>query len=612
MTRILTPDQMRTREARAIASGRTTGAALMESAGRAALDAVLAHWPALAAAPGRAVVLCGPGNNGGDGFVMARLLHLARWEVSAWLYGDTARLPEDARANARRWVDLGPLQLIGHPDPQPQALDALERALAGAAGDDRPALVIDALFGIGLRRPLTALAPLLARLAPGSAPDGAGADGAGAGLDGPGWDRQGLGAADWAGADENGAGENGAEAPGRADRPRGWHVVAVDLPSGLCGDSGRCLGRDGLAVRADLCVTFDSAKPGHYLAEGPAHCGALRIVDIGLDARGPAASPAPAPLPRPEARRDTAPDSTPDTPHEAQTGPRLTLATAPAPGLLRKAAGHKFSHGHAVILTGGPGRGGAARLAGRAALRIGAGLVTLACPPAALQENAARLDAIMLRRVEDEAALGALLQDPRITACGLGPGLGLGARQARLLGAALAGRGAGPALPLVLDADALTLLAADRDLFARLHPACVLTPHMGEFARLFPDLHAPLEAAPAQGPAPSKHAAVRAAAARAGCVVLLKGADTVIAAPGGAVTIHAAAYARAAPWLATAGSGDVLAGLITGLLARGHRPEVAARMAAWLHVDCARAVGPGLIAEDLPEALPRVLRRLRV
>ncbi len=249
--------------------------------------------------------------------------------------------------------------------------------------------------------------------------------------------------------------------------------------------------------------------------------------------------------------------------------------------------------------------GGAARMAARGALRIGAGAVTVGCPPSALIENAAQLNAVMLRRVPGADALSEVLTDKRINALCLGPGLGTGAREADLVRAALtAGRG------LVLDADALTLLSQDADLFALLHDKCVLTPHGGEFARLFPDIAEKLDAPALTGPAYSKVDAVRAAAQRAGCTVLFKGPDTVIADPSGRCSVNAAVYDRSAPWLATAGAGDVLAGFITGLMARGFAPMHAAEVGAWLHVECARAFGPGLIAEDLPEALPGVLRDL--
>ncbi|HHX90519.1 MAG TPA: NAD(P)H-hydrate dehydratase, partial [Paracoccus sp.] len=217
--------------------------------------------------------------------------------------------------------------------------------------------------------------------------------------------------------------------------------------------------------------------------------------------------------------------------------------------------------------------------------------------------NAARLDAVMLREVADAGALGHVLADARVNALCLGPGLGLGEREAGLVAGALA---AGRAL--VLDADALTLVAGEKALFGALHEGCVLTPHGGEFARLFPDLAARLDAPAIEGPAFSRVDAARQAAARAGCTVLLKGPDTVIADPTGRCLVNAAAYERAAPWLATAGAGDVLTGFIAGLLARGFAPLDAAASAAWLHVEAARAFGPGLIAEDLPEALPGVLR----
>ena len=244
-------------------------------------------------------------------------------------------------------------------------------------------------------------------------------------------------------------------------------------------------------------------------------------------------------------------------------------------------------------------------MAARGALRIGAGAVTVGCPPAALIENAAQLNAVMLRSLKDADALTTALDDKRINALCLGPGLGTGPREAALVAVALqAGRN------VVLDADALTLLSRDAGLFGQLHEGCVLTPHAGEFARLFPDIAEKLDAPATTGPAYSKVDATRDAAKRAGCVVLFKGPDTVIADPSGRCGVNAAVYDRAAPWLATAGAGDVLAGFITGLLARGFAPMQAAEAAAWLHVECARAFGPGLIAEDLPEALPGVLRAL--
>ncbi|MDN5788943.1 ADP/ATP-dependent (S)-NAD(P)H-hydrate dehydratase, partial [Pseudorhodobacter sp.] len=201
-----------------------------------------------------------------------------------------------------------------------------------------------------------------------------------------------------------------------------------------------------------------------------------------------------------------------------------------------------------------------------------------------------------------------ILEDRRTNALCLGPGMGLGATQVEMVAVALQSRS--EPRPTVLDADALTLLAQDAALFDLLHEECVLTPHAGEFARLFPDIAARLAERAATGPAYSKVDATRDAAKRAGCVVLYKGPDTVIAGPDGRCAINAAVYDRAAPWLATAGAGDVLAGFITGLLARGFAPMQAAETGAWLHVECARSFGPGLIAEDLPEELPKVFRAL--
>lgn len=273
--------------------------------------------------------------------------------------------------------------------------------------------------------------------------------------------------------------------------------------------------------------------------------------------------------------------------------------------LLTKPQGHKYQHGHAWVLTGGLGRTGAARLAARSALRLGAGVVTLGAPGSAMLECACQISALMLRKVEGGEDLAEGLQDRRITALCLGPGLGVERAQA-LLATVLAGP-APFAGALVLDADALTALAP---LTRPLPAGCVLTPHEGEFARLFPDLAARLVEPAQRGRASWRYDATLEAAHRAGCVVLLKGQDSVIAAPDGRLAIHRAEGARAVPWLATAGAGDVLAGILTGLLARGVPPFEATCAGVWLHVEAALGFGPGLIAEDLPEALPGVLHRL--
>jgi len=445
------------------------------------------------------------------------LLAQAGWGVEVLLYGDPARLPADARKNHDRWVAIG-------------TVAALEDASLEGYAEAHPGLVlaIDALFGTGLIRPFDALAPVRAVL-----------------------NRWRVGA--------------------------GPHVVAVDIPSGICADSGRYLGAADLesGITADLTVSFHRRKLGHVLAEGAVAAGRVVVGDIGLE----------------QPVDDTV----------------VRVCDVSSARLSKGVERNKFGHGHALVLAGGVGRGGAARLAARGALRIGAGLVSVGCPPAALIENAAALDAVMLRRVADGAGLKDALGDRRITALCLGPGMGTGPREVGLVQAAL-----GSGRRLVLDADALTILAQEPDLFAMLHEGCVLTPHGGEFARLFPDVAARLAVPATTGPAFSKVDATGAAAAQAGCIVLFKGADTVIAAPDGQCRINAAFGELSAPWLATAGSGDVLAGFVTGLLARGLPPLEAAEVATRLHVECARAFGPGLIAEDLHEALPGVMRALGV
>jgi hydroxyethylthiazole kinase-like uncharacterized protein yjeF len=228
--------------------------------------------------------------------------------------------------------------------------------------------------------------------------------------------------------------------------------------------------------------------------------------------------------------------------------------------------------------------------------------VTVGCPQRAVYEHAAQLNAVMVAGLDGAFGLAEFLEDPRVNAVCVGPGLGLTGTTGELVRHTL-----GSPRATVLDADALMRFERSPEaLFGMLHGACVLTPHHGEFARLFPDLAEGLDDLAA------KAAATKAAAARAGCTVLLKGAETFIAGPDGALARHSATGARAAPWLATAGAGDVLAGLITGLVARGLPGFEAACAAAFLHVDCARAVGPGLIAEDLPEALPGVFAALGV
>ena len=465
------------------------GVALMENAGRAIAETVRARHQ-----PCPVVVLCGPGNNGGDGFVAARHLAAAGWSVRLALLGARDRLSGDAAHHAGLW------------DGAVEALD--ESAVPGLLGG--AGLVIDALFGAGLSRPL----------------------------------------------------EGAARAAVEAVNADGLPVAAVDVPSGVSGDSGALVGE--VAVRAALTVTFSRKKPGHLLLPGRLLCGEVVVADIGI----------------PETVL------TGIAPQTFENGPALWSARYP----WRRPDSHKYHFGHALIL-GGAVVTGAGRLAARAALRVGAGLVTVACTRETLPIYALSAPSVITAPVETEADYQALLADRRKNAVLLGPGNGVGP-QTR--GRALAALGAGKAV--VLDADALTSFEArPSDLFEAIEGDCVLTPHEGEFGRLFADRDG------------DKLARARAAAALSGAVVLLKGADSVIAAPDGRAAINA----NAPPELATAGTGDVLAGLIVGLLAQGMTSFDAACAAVWLHGETGAALGPGLIAEDLPEALPGILRRLR-
>ena len=545
MTELLTAAQMRAIEQAAIESGEVTGLELMERAGRGVVEAILEWRPELANTSHRAVVLCGPGNNGGDGFVIARLLKQRGWDIEVYLYGDEAKLPPDAEESARRWRELGEVERI----------EKFRRLW-------REHLVIDALFGTGLTRPI---------------------------------EDELAGYVLWELVDavcfENVSGA----VPDLEAKQFAPLVVSVDVPTGCCADSGKGLGDSvhGVeATHAHLTVTFHSPKIGHYVdsggwGNGPCLAGELKVVDIGLK-------------------------SSSQTTNVALSSPSDSF---------KLVTSHKYSHGHALILSGGSGKGGAARLAARGALRIGAGLVTVGCPEEALVENASRLDAVMLAPIKCVDGLQTELRDRKVKAVCIGPGFGLGARLRDFVASILSessersrirsGTAKDKRLAVVLDADALTEFRDDPEtLFAMLHEGCVLTPHEGEFGRLFPDILAKLKEPATKGPAYSKVDATREAAKRAGCVVLFKGADTVIAHPDGRCSINSAHYERSAPWLATAGSGDVLAGFITGLLARGFDPMQAAETAAWLHVECALKFGPGLIAEDLPEQLPAVFRDL--
>jgi len=491
MIELVTPAEMAEADRLTIAAG-TPGRTLMEHAGRAVAEAVAARHP-----PGaRVVVVAGPGNNGGDGFVAARILAGRGYPVRLLLLGDVARLKGDAAQAAQDWT--GPVT-----EAEPAALSGAE-------------VVIDALFGAGLDRPVTGRAAAMI------------------------------------------AAINGSSA----------RVVTVDLPSGVNGATGAVMGG---AVEAAETVTFFRRKPGHLLLPGRLHCGRISVADIGI--------------------RDDVLDRV--RPKAFGAAPALWRHLLPVP----RVDGHKYARGHAVVVSGGLSHTGAARLAARGALRAGAGLVTIASPREALAVNAAASLAVMVRPVDGPEELEKFLADRRLNAVVLGPGGGVGQGMRDLVRVALAGQRA-----VVLDADALTSFADCPDVLAqaiqaRAGAATVLTPHEGEFARLFNgqfvDPNSKLERA-------------RAAAREMGAVVLLKGPDTVVAAPDG----PAAIADNAPPWLATAGSGDVLAGMVAGLLAQGMPAFEATVAAVWLHGEAAAAVGPGLISEDLPEALPSIYARL--
>ena len=463
-------------------AGGVAGIALMETAGRAVADTVSRRWPLRPL-----VVLCGPGNNGGDGFVAARLLAERGWPVRVALLGPATALRGDAAEAAAQW--RGAVEPL-----EPAALD-------GAA------LVIDGIFGAGLTRPV----------------------------------------------------EGAAHATIRALDERWLPVVAIDVPSGIDGASGEVR---GIAPRAAVTVTFFRKKPGHLLLPGRSYCGETVLDQIGI----------------PDAVLDgVAPDS-------VENVPGWWLGAFPRPSL----ESHKYARGHALV-AGGAVMTGAARLAARAAARLGAGLVTVAAPEAAFPIYAAALTGVIVHPVADIEAFQEFLTDKRRNAALIGPGAGVGGEtRDRTLAILGGGKRA------VLDADALTSFAEDPDtLFSAIRSPCVMTPHAGEFSRLFDT-------------AGDKPERARRAARQAGAVVLLKGDDTVIAAPDGRVAVNA----NAPPQLATAGSGDVLAGIVLGLLAQGMEPFAGAAAAAWIHGAAACHFGLGLVAEDLIDAVVPVLQDL--
>jgi hydroxyethylthiazole kinase-like uncharacterized protein yjeF len=477
MNELITVAQMRAIDARSAELGVATRT-LMENAGRAVADAICARF-----SPRKTAVLCGPGANGGDGWVAARVLQQRGWPV---------------------WVEtLVPREAL-RGDAASAAAAFTGETFAVSENNPMAELFVDALFGAGLSRPLEGDAARLAQALPAA------------------------------------------------------RVVAVDAPSGLPGDGDP---PQGPAFGAALTVTFVRKKPAHVLAPGRLLCGETIVADIGAPAAALAAQDI----------------------RLWENAPTLWSIPRPAPDA------HKHARGHCMVVSGPAHATGAARLAARAALRVGAGLVTVLAAGDALAANAAHLTAVMLAETEDAAAIAAAAARAQSIVIGPAAGVDARTRQAVEMLAAVQGR-------RVLDADALTCFADDpAALSAALRADDVLTPHPGEFRRLFPDLAAV-----------PRLAAARAAAQRAGAVVLLKGPDTVIAAPDGRAVINA----TGSPYLATAGSGDVLAGLIGGLLAQGLDGFAAACCGAWLHGRLGELLGAGLIAEDLPEALPNLLKDL--
>jgi hydroxyethylthiazole kinase-like uncharacterized protein yjeF len=475
-----------------IAAG-TPGFALMLSAGQAVAETAMDLVE-----EGSILVVAGRGNNGGDGFVAAAELAARGREVSVILLCERDSLQGDAASAARGWkFPVLPFN--------PQAIG-------------RPALIIDALFGAGLNRPV------------------------------------------------KGEPHDMIEAINANGAP----VLSVDLPSGVNGTTGAVM---GVAVGATETVTFFRRKPAHLLLPGRIHCGRVRVADIGIDAGVLAEI----------------------HPRTFENIPQFWRKSFPVPQI----DGHKYARGHAIVVSGEIAATGAARMSARGALRAGAGLVTLASPRDALAVNASALTAVMVRAIDTVAEFAELLTDRRLNTCVIGPGAGLGEHTRDFVLSALSAK-----RNLVLDADALTSFADAPDhLFEAIKashdPQVVLTPHEGEFPRLFSDISN-------KHPYRSKLERVRAAAERSGAVVLLKGPDTVVASPEGRATIAA----NAPPWLATAGAGDVLAGMISGMLAQGVTAFEAACIGTWMHGEAAREAGPGLIAEDLPEVLPAVFRRL--
>jgi len=481
--RVLTTAQMKAADEAAITAG-TPGAELMEQAGRAVASFIQSRFEG-----GHALVMVGPGNNGGDGFVIARLLQSRGWNVELTSLVSLSAFKGDAFLKAQHWNG---------------------RVASPAEVDfEKPNVIVDALFGTGLTRDIEGDADLLIRRA----------------------------------------------------NAAGAYRVAVDIPSGVNGDSGQIA---GIAFHADTTISFAALKPGHLLYPGRSFCGEVQVADIGI------------PIP------------------DIVEGPRLFKN---GPGLfkeavvLKSAQSHKYDHGHALVLGGHKWASGAARLCADAALRVGAGLVTIVAQEGDCDIYAAHLTSVMLKPIDDYKKIAAHLAHPKATAACLGPGAGL---SDDLKSAVLSALGIGK--PVVLDADALSVFESQPEqLFQAINGPVILTPHLGEFRRLFPNIEMASKALRAQE-----------AARVSGAIVVLKGADTVIASPDGRIAINA----NAPPCLATAGSGDVLAGLITGLVCRSIPAFEAACAGVWLHGEIGQLGGEGLIADDMKFFISKALTHL--
>lgn len=489
MLELLTAEEMSRAERLTIDNG-TPSLTLMENAGRGITEEVVRRFPR----GSKVLVLCGQGNNGGDGFVAARTLRERGYQVRLALLGKTDTLKPDAKEMARRWDES--IETMG-----PQSVNGAE-------------VIVDAIWGAGLRGPVDGIPAQII------------------------------------------------EDVTARDLP----VVAVDVPTGIDATHGDVR---GAAFKAVATVTFFRRKTGHLLLPGRIYCGDVRTVDIGI------------------------PNSVLSevSPHTFLNEPDFWLRYFPR----LRTDGHKYHRGHAVVVSGPMESTGASRLAARAALRVGAGLVTVATSKAAFYINAAQLTAIMVSAFDGPQGLVDIFADPRLNAALIGPGAGATLETRDLVAATLASEAT-----TVIDADGLTAFSeSPQDLFALIKQRAaptILTPHQGEFDRLFPELDN----------AASKLERARRAAEISGGVIVFKGPDTVVAAPDGLAAISESAPA----WLATAGTGDVLSGLITGLSAQGMAALDAAVAGVWIHGELARAFGPGMISEDMAELLPGVLQRL--